>query len=77
MTSLLLEDEDEVRRAPSLPRQALSLLLHTLLALAAWIGLMLAGYALNPPERAAELDPAAFIRGAAAGGACDEPLQSG
>ena len=36
------------RKAPRLARQALSFLLHSLLALASWIALMLVGYAVNP-----------------------------
>ena len=36
------------RKAPRLARQALSFFLHTLLALASWIALMLVGYAVNP-----------------------------
>jgi FtsH-binding integral membrane protein len=42
-------DEEEERRS-KLSHQALWFALHTLLALAVWAGLMLAGYALNPPE---------------------------
>jgi hypothetical protein len=36
------------RKAPTLARQALSFFLHTLLALASWVALMLIGYAVNP-----------------------------
>lgn len=42
-----LETEEE-SSAPSLARQAFSFLLHSLLALGSWIGLMLVGYAVNP-----------------------------
>jgi hypothetical protein len=48
MPSLLLEDRDEEGKARSLPRHVFSILLHALLALATWLGLMLVGYALNP-----------------------------
>lgn len=44
----LLHSELQNRRAPTLARQALSYLLHTLLALVSWIALMLVGYAVNP-----------------------------
>ena len=48
MDSLLRTDEDEDRSASRLFRQALSFLLHTILALAAWLALMLVGYVLKP-----------------------------
>jgi hypothetical protein len=48
MDSLLLTDEDEDRSASRLIRQALSFLVHTVLALASWLVLMLVGYAINP-----------------------------
>lgn len=48
MTSTLLEEEQQERRAPSLPAQSLSLLLHAIVAFASWICLMLVGYSLNP-----------------------------
>lgn len=48
MTSALLEEEQQERRAPSLPALSFSLLLHAIVALASWICLMLVGYALNP-----------------------------
>ncbi|MGB8029395.1 MAG: hypothetical protein WCF30_06985 [Terracidiphilus sp.] len=44
----LLRDEQKTRKPPTLARQALSLFLHTLLALASWVALMLVGYAINP-----------------------------
>jgi hypothetical protein len=44
----LLNSELEDQGASKLFRQALSFFLHTMLALASWIALMLAGYALNP-----------------------------
>ncbi len=48
MDSLLRTDEDEDRSASRLFRQALSFLLHTVLALGSWLALMVVGYALNP-----------------------------
>jgi hypothetical protein len=50
MDSLLQTDEDEDRSASRLIGQALSFLVHTALALGAWIALMLVGYALNPQD---------------------------
>jgi hypothetical protein len=44
----LLRSGQTIREAPSLARQAFSFFLHTLLALASWIALMLIGYAVNP-----------------------------
>jgi hypothetical protein len=41
--------EEEEQGASRLPRQALWFLIHTVFALASWLALMLAGYALNPP----------------------------
>lgn len=55
MSTLLLEDEDESRKEVTLGRQALSFSAHALLALCAWIALMLVGYLLepkNPPQAA-------------------------
>lgn len=43
---ILVTDEDD--GADNFPRQALAFALHTILAIGAWILLMLAGYALNP-----------------------------
>ena len=43
-----LHDGQITRKTPTLARQALSFFLHTLLALASWIALMLVGYAVNP-----------------------------
>lgn len=48
MSTLLLEDEDEPKNEITLGKRALSFLAHALLALCAWIALMLVGYALNP-----------------------------
>lgn len=48
MSSILLEDEDAPRRQNTLGRQALSFFGHALLALAAWLALMLLGYVANP-----------------------------
>ena len=48
MATLLLEDEDEQRTEITLGKQAVSFFGHALLALCAWIALMLLGYALNP-----------------------------
>ncbi|MGH9598608.1 MAG: hypothetical protein ACRD27_01990 [Terracidiphilus sp.] len=42
------EAEGEVQNPSTLPGQALSFFLHTVLALGTWVLLMLAGYALNP-----------------------------
>jgi hypothetical protein len=44
----LLHEGKKIRKTPTLARQALSFFLHTLLALAFWIALMLVGYAVNP-----------------------------
>ncbi len=44
--SILLTDEDD--GTERLSQQAISFSLHTILAIGAWILLMLAGYALNP-----------------------------
>jgi hypothetical protein len=43
---ILITDEDD--GTDKLSQQALSFTLHTILAIAAWILLMLAGYAINP-----------------------------
>ena len=43
---ILITDEDD--GTDKLSQQAISFALHTILAIAAWILLMLAGYALNP-----------------------------
>ena len=48
MDSLLQTDEDENRGSSNLVRQALSFLLHSVLALCAWLAFMLVGYAMNP-----------------------------
>jgi hypothetical protein len=42
------ESEVEDQGTSKLSRQALSFFLHSILALASWLGLMLVGYALNP-----------------------------
>lgn len=44
----LLHDEHITRKSESFARQALAFFLHTLLALAAWVALVLVGYAVNP-----------------------------
>lgn len=46
-SSLYTEEE---RHDSRLSRQAISFLLHTLLALGSWLGLMFVGYTLNPPR---------------------------
>ena len=43
-----LQSGQELPKAPSLAGQALAFFLHALLALVAWIALMLVGYAFNP-----------------------------
>jgi len=48
MDTLLHRDEEE-EKASKLSRQAVSFLLHTLLAICTWAALMAVGYALNPP----------------------------
>ena len=48
MSSLLLEEEDGQRKETTLGKQAASFFGHALLALIAWIALMLIGYAVNP-----------------------------
>ena len=47
MDSLLHSDQEE-QGASKLSRQVLAFSLHTVLALASWIALMLVGYAVNP-----------------------------
>jgi len=44
----LLESEPKAGKKPTLAHQAFSFFLHSLLALATWIALMLVGYAVNP-----------------------------
>jgi hypothetical protein len=44
----LLESEEQDQGGATLLHQVLTFLLHTLLALGSWIGLMLLGYAVNP-----------------------------
>ncbi len=44
----LLHDGQKILKAPTLALQALSFFLHSLLALASWVALMLVGYAVNP-----------------------------
>jgi hypothetical protein len=44
-----MHQEEEEHGASNLSRQALWFLIHTVIALASWLVLMLAGYALNPP----------------------------
>ena len=46
----LLHTSEEDRRAAHLSSQAIWFTLHTVLALMVWMGLMLAGYAINPPS---------------------------
>jgi hypothetical protein len=48
MSSLLLEDEDAPRSQHTLGKQAISFFGHALLALLAWLALMLLGYLVNP-----------------------------
>jgi len=48
MDSLLHSDEEEEESESKLSQQAVWFFIHTLLALGAWVALMLAGYALNP-----------------------------
>jgi hypothetical protein len=50
LKSLLQSEQTEktIRREPTLGRQAAAFFLHTVLALAVWLALMLGGYALNP-----------------------------
>jgi hypothetical protein len=48
MASLLQQDEEETRPSPGLAQQATSFFVHALLAVSAWIALMLVGYAINP-----------------------------
>jgi hypothetical protein len=50
LKSLLQSDETELHSEtePSLARQALWVLLHSILALGTWLALMLIGYAANP-----------------------------
>ena len=45
-TNLVMSDEDEA--SEKLSRQALAYFLHAVIALGAWIGLMLVGYAIQP-----------------------------
>ncbi len=46
MTKLTMDEVDE--GSDRLSRQVISFFLHSLIALAVWLGLMLAGYILNP-----------------------------
>jgi hypothetical protein len=48
MTTLLLEDKERGYTRISIGKRALSFIAHALLAICAWIALMLAGYVLNP-----------------------------
>lgn len=48
MASLLLEEDEQERRVHSLGRQAISFFMHSAIAIAVWIAMMLAGYAANP-----------------------------
>jgi hypothetical protein len=48
MMETSLQSEPRIRKTQTLARQALSFSLHTLVALASWIALMLLGYAVNP-----------------------------
>ena len=48
MSTLLLEEENEPRNEVTLGKQTLSFFGHSLLALCAWIALMLAGYLVDP-----------------------------
>ncbi|MGA3100481.1 MAG: hypothetical protein ABSD61_01335 [Terracidiphilus sp.] len=48
MDTLMHTEEIKRRNAPTLASQAASFFLHSLLALASWAALMLAGYAVNP-----------------------------
>jgi hypothetical protein len=48
MSTLLLEDEEEPRREVTLGRQTLSFFAHALLALCAWMAMMLVGYQVDP-----------------------------
>jgi hypothetical protein len=50
MVSSLLNDEDEDKSTSRLIRQALSFLLHSVLAIGVWIALMFLGSALHPAE---------------------------
>ena len=45
----LMHQEEEEQGASKLSGHALWFLIHTVIALASWLALMLAGYALNPP----------------------------
>jgi len=45
-TKLMMEEEDD--GSDKLSQQALSFFLHSVIALGAWMALMLAGYAINP-----------------------------
>ena len=46
----LLHTSEEDKRAMTLSQQALSLFMHSALALGSWLALMLIGYVLNPPS---------------------------
>jgi hypothetical protein len=48
MMETSLQSEPARRKTQTLARQALSFFLHTLVALASWVALMLLGYAVNP-----------------------------
>ncbi len=46
MANFAVEDEQETDN--NLPRQAVSFFLHSIIAIAAWLGMMLIGYAIDP-----------------------------
>ena len=48
MASILLEDEEEPRKEITLGKQTVSFFGHALLALFAWVALMLVGYIVEP-----------------------------
>ena len=48
MDTLMHTEEIKRRKAPSLACQAVSFFVHSLLALASWVALMLVGYEVNP-----------------------------
>ena len=61
MSSLLLEDEDEQRHEITLGMQAAAFFGHALLALCAWVALMLVGYVVNPENLSQMITLAASV----------------
>ena len=57
MQSLIQRDGEEERVSSTLVHQAGKVLLHTLVAFLAWVGLMACGYAMSRPEIGPAMTP--------------------